>query len=138
MFLNILQEVSIHLKYAYESLLEESGHSNSRSRSKMKKHTSEMGASDSLYSKSEAKTIAELSAKIIKSAIDAGDVDGEVILFIVIESPEIIVRFSPPVYFYAFSDHFFTWTHPVSKYYLKYLVKIHRMSFRNLCPSVQL
>ena len=92
MFLNILQEVSIHLKYGYESLLEESGHNNSRSRSKMKQHTSEMGPSDSLYSKSEAKTIAELSAKIIKSAIETGDVDGEVILFIVIESPEIIVR----------------------------------------------
>ena len=126
MFLNILQEVSIHLKYAYESLLEESGHSNSRSRSKMKKHTSEMGASDSLYSKSEAKTIAELSAKIIKSAIDAGDVDGEVILFIVIESPEIIVRFSIINHQFTFMDFnqifqviFKYWVRPCKKNGLK-------------------
>ena len=40
----------------------------------------------------EAKTIAEISAKIIKCSIESGDVNGDVIFFIVVESPEIIVR----------------------------------------------
>ena len=91
MFVNILQEISIHLKYAYESLLEESNQNSARSRQKTKdiKDAAEL---DALYSKSEAKNIAEISAKIIKSSIESGDGDGEVIFFIVVESPETIVR----------------------------------------------
>ena len=89
MFVNVLQEISIHLKYAYESLLEESNQNSARSRQKTKdiKDAAEL---DALYSKSEAKNIAEISAKIIKSSIESGD--GEVIFFIVVESPETIVR----------------------------------------------
>ena len=89
MFVNTLQEISIHLKYAYESLLEESNQNSARSRQKTKdiKDAAEL---DALYSKSEAKNIAEISAKIIKSSIESGD--GEVIFFIVVESPETIVR----------------------------------------------
>jgi hypothetical protein len=90
MFVNILQEISIHLKYAYESLLEESNQNSARSREKTKdKDAAEL---DALYSKSEATNIAEISAKIIKSSIESGDGDGEVIFFIVVESPETIVR----------------------------------------------
>ena len=84
MFVNTLQEISIHLKYAYESLLEESNQNSARSRQKTKdiKDAAEL---DALYSKSEAKNIAEISAKIIKSSIESGDGDGEVIFFIVVE-----------------------------------------------------
>ena len=46
---------------------------------------------NALYSKSEAKTIAEVSSTIIKSAIESGDTDGDVICFLVMESPETIV-----------------------------------------------
>ena len=88
--LNIFQEISLHLKYAYESLIENTGQSNTRSRSKLKHDEEEHEEINALYSKSEAKTIAEVSSTIIKSAIDS-DADGDVICFLVMESPETIV-----------------------------------------------
>ena len=81
----------MHLKYAYESLIETTGQSNARSRSKLKHDEEEHEEMNALYSKSEAKTIAEVSSTIIKSAIESGDTDGDVICFLVMESPETIV-----------------------------------------------
>ena len=81
----------MHLKYAYESLIEKTGHNNTRSRSKHKHEVEEQEEMNALYSKSEAKTIAEVSSTIIKSAIESGDADGDVICFLVMESPETIV-----------------------------------------------
>ena len=68
--LSIVQQVTLHLRYAYESL--------KRSRSKVQ--------DELIYSKSEAQTIAEFSAKWIKSIANP-----EVIIFIIMECPDLIV-----------------------------------------------
>ncbi len=83
MLLLLLQEISIHLKYAFESLLgDEQRNKRSRSRS-----TSHEEISDCLYSVNEAKSIAELTAKVIKSLVDS-----DTTLFIVMECPQVTVR----------------------------------------------
>lgn len=87
--LNIMQEISTHLKYGYESLMtHESSHESSERRSRSQGSTDSM---ECLYSKKEAKSIAEFSAKFIKCAIES---DKDVLLFVVLECPMLTVRFN--------------------------------------------
>ena len=81
------------MKYVYECL-EKTGPNDNRSRSKLKHQVEDHDEINALYSKSEAKTIAEVSSIIIKSTIESGDTDGDVICFLVMESPETIVSSS--------------------------------------------
>ena len=87
-FLNITQEVAIHLKYAYESLMYYEQHSSNRSRPKVREQTEEFDQNDSLYSKSEAKSIAEISAKYLKIIVES---DQDILFFIILECPQITV-----------------------------------------------
>lgn len=68
--LNIFHQVSLHLKYAYESLYE------GRSSRKDESH--------SLYSVKEAKIIAEMTAKLVKFAIES-----EIVFFMVMECSQM-------------------------------------------------
>ena len=79
MLLSTVQQIVLHLKYAYESLHESEKRARSSSKAKL--------STDLIYSKSEAQNVAELSAKLIKSMIT----DSEVTIFIIMECPELTV-----------------------------------------------
>ena len=84
----MIQEIALHLKYAYESLLQFETLSN-RSRPKSRDlQGPDLESNDSLYSKNEAKSIAEISAKLLKVLVDS---DQDVLVFIVMESSETTV-----------------------------------------------
>lgn len=82
----------MHLKYTYEALLFHEDRTRSRQRQIVSREEIEEER-DPLYSKNEATNIADLTAKLIKSNIDA---NGNVITLIILETPEIIVRFQIP------------------------------------------
>jgi hypothetical protein len=98
-FVSTMHQVTKHLKYAYETMSWNEGNKRSRSRggkpsgnSSRDKSQKEAESTDPLYSTGEAKTIAELSAKLIKSVIDSGP---DVLTFVILECPETTVIFIP-------------------------------------------
>ena len=75
--IQLLVELSVHLRLAHESLEHEEDNKES------------VENFDVLYTSSEAKTIVELTANLIKSIIDS---KAEVVTFIALRNPAIIVN----------------------------------------------
>ena len=76
--IQLLAELSVHLRLAHESLEHEEDNKES------------VENFDVLYTSSEAKTIVELTANLIKSIIDSKA--AEVVTFIALRDPAIIVN----------------------------------------------
>ena len=75
--MSILHQISLHLKYAYEAIW----HHDSQKMSQVEDEPT-------LYSLSEARTLAELSGKLLKACLDS---DKEVLTFIVLKCTKATV-----------------------------------------------
>ena len=82
-FTFLLAEIALHLKVAYETLLQDESHQRKSKREEETQMTTE-----TLYSTSEAKVIVELTVGFIKSIVQGGQ---DVITFLTIQSPETTV-----------------------------------------------
>ena len=76
-----MHEITLHLKYAYEAICYHEGHKRSRVKAKNLEDLP-------LYSLSEARTLADLSAKYLKANLDSGT---EIKTLIVLECSETTV-----------------------------------------------
>ena len=79
-----MHEITLHLKYAYEAICYHEGHKRSRVKAKNLEDLP-------LYSLSEARTLADLSAKYLKANLDSGT---EIKTLIVLECSETTVSHS--------------------------------------------